>query len=116
MDIKLLKKKLSDFAKARNWDRYHNPKNLTMALASEAGELLDIFLWLTPEESANVKLDKKTKKLVEEETADIFMYLIRLADKLDIDLEKAVNEKLIMNSKKYPVRLAKNNAVKYNRR
>jgi dCTP diphosphatase len=114
MDLNLLKKKLSDFAQARNWDRYHNPKNLAMALASEAGELLDIFLWLTQEES--LKPDKKTKKLAEEEIADIYMYLIRLADKLDIDLEKAVNEKLKMNEKKYPVKLAKNNAVKYNRR
>jgi NTP pyrophosphatase (non-canonical NTP hydrolase) len=116
MDINLLKKRLSDFAEARNWDPYHNPKNLTMALASEAGELLDIFLWLTPEESQNVKLDKKTKKLVEDEAADIFMYLLRLADKLDIDLEKAVDAKLKINAKKYPVKLAKNNAVKYNRR
>jgi dCTP diphosphatase len=116
MPLKLLKKKLAAFAKARNWDQYHTPKNLSMALASEAGELIDIFQWLTEEESKKENIDKKTLALAEEEIADVMTYLIRLADKLDIDLEKAVNKKIKLNAKKYPVNLAKDNAVKYNRR
>lgn len=116
MPLLLLKRKLASFAKARNWDKYHTPKNLAMALASEAGELLDVFQWLTEEESKKENIDKKTLAHAEEEIADIMTYLIRLADKLDIDLEKAVNRKIKINGKKYPVQLAKDNAVKYNRR
>lgn len=116
MPLQLLKKKLASFAKARNWDKYHTPKNLAMALASEAGELLDIFQWLTEEESKRENIDKNTLALAEEEIADILTYLIRLSDKLDIDLEKAVNKKIKLNAKKYPVHLAKNNATKYSRR
>ena len=116
MDLKKIQNKLALFAKARNWDKYHTPKNLAMALAGEAGELLEVFQWLTNEESMPENLDKKTLVHAEEEIADVLTYLIRLADKLDINLEKALYKKIAMNGKKYPVRLAKNNAVKYNRR
>ncbi|RPI19053.1 MAG: nucleotide pyrophosphohydrolase [Ignavibacteriae bacterium] len=116
MDLNSIRKKLALFAKARNWDQYHTPKNLSMALACEAAEMLEIFQWLTEDESKKENMDKKTLAHAEEEIADILNYLIRLADKLDIDLEKAVNKKIKLNAKKYPVHLAKNNAVKYNRR
>ena len=106
--------KIKQFADARNWDKYHNPKNLSMALSGEVGELLEIFQWLNSEESSN--LSNEDFAAAKEEIADIMIYLIRLADKLDINLEEAVNEKLKLNESKYPVELSKDNAVKYNKR
>ena len=85
-----------------------------MALSGEAGELLEVFQWLTDEESKN--LSEKDKQSSKEEIADVFIYLLRLCDKLGIDLEEAVDEKLVSNAKKYPVNLSKNNAIKYNKR
>ena len=115
MDIKKIQKILSDFAEDRDWEKFHNPKNLVMALTSEVGELSDIFQWLNFEESSN-KLSSKNKELINDEIADVLIYLLRLSDKLDIDLEDAVIKKINKNSKKYPVNLSKGNAVKYNRR
>ncbi len=116
MDIDKIKIVLQKFAKARNWDKFHSPKNLTMALAGEAGELLDIFQWLTEEQSTYKALDEKTMEKVKEELADIFLYLIRLSDKLNIDLEQIAIDKIAINEQKYPVELSKDNAIKYNRR
>ena len=113
MDINKLKKIIRKFAEDRDWDKFHNPKNLVMALSSEVGELSDIFQWLNPEESEK-KLSNKNKELAKEEIADILIYLIRLSDKLDIDLENEVMEKIKKNSIKYPVELSKGNAIKYN--
>ena len=86
-----------------------------MALSSEVGELNDIFQWLNPEDS-DKKLSKKNKELAKKEIADILIYLIRLSNKLDINLEDAVLEKIKENSLKYPIELSKGNAIKYNRR
>ncbi len=116
MDIKGIQKQLAEFARKRNWDEFHSPKNLSMALAAEAAELLEIFQWLTEEQSKEIIHNEKEMALIGEEIADVFIYLVRLADKLDIDIEKAVIEKIKINDKKYPVRLAKGNATKYNRR
>lgn len=116
MDIDKLNSKIRKFAQERNWDRYHSPKNLSMALAGEAGELLDLFQWLSEEESKLDKIDAKTRDNVKDELADIFIYLLRLADKLDINLEDAAHKKLTINEDKYPVGLSKDNAIKYNRR
>jgi NTP pyrophosphatase (non-canonical NTP hydrolase) len=116
MDLKRIRDKLRDFAAERNWDQFHSPKNLSMALAAEAAELLEIFQWLTEEQSRNIGESEKNIALVREEIADVFIYLVRLADKLNIDIEKAVLEKIKTNEKKYPVKLSKNSAVKYNRR
>ena len=113
MNIEKLKNIIAEFAKERDWDKFHNPKNLVMALSSEVGELSDIFQWLNPEESEK-KLSNKNKELAKEEIADILIYLIRLSDKLDIDLENEVMEKIKKNSIKYPVELSKGNAIKYN--
>ena len=114
MDLNHYKNKIQEFADERNWEQYHTPKNLTMALSGEVGELTEIFQWLSEEESKN--LSDKDLQLAKEEVADIFIYLLRLSTKLNIDLEEAVNEKLEINAKKYPVDLAKDNAVKYNKR
>ena len=114
MDLNHYKNKIQEFADDRNWEQFHTPKNLAMALSGEVGELTEIFQWLSQEESQN--LSDKDLQLAKEEVADIFIYLLRLSTKLDIDLEDAVNKKLEINAKKYPVDLARDNAVKYNKR
>lgn len=111
MDIKEIQRKLSDFAKERDWEQFHSPKNLVMALTGEVGELNELFQWLNEDESVKIDSDD-----VRQEIADVFIYILRLADKLDIDIEDAVKEKMIINAKKYPVVLAKGNATKYNKR
>ena len=114
MDLNKYKNKIKKFAADRDWDQFHDPKNLSMALSAEIGELLDIFQWLTSDQSKT--LSEKDLILAKEELGDIMIYLIRLSDKLDIDLEKAVIDKLKLNEKKYPVNLSKGNATKYNKR
>ena len=99
MDIRHLQDQLVEFAAARDWEQYHNPKNLSMALAVEASELQEIFQWLTPEESLAVKEDSSHAA---EEIADVFLYLARIADVLHVDIETAVLEKLSKNGAKYP--------------
>lgn len=103
MDIKHLQQHLRIFADQRNWNQYHTPKNLSMALAGESGELLEIFQWLTPEESRIDNLGPENRQAVREELADIFVYLIRIADLLDVDIENAFWEKMEKNGMKYPV-------------
>jgi NTP pyrophosphatase (non-canonical NTP hydrolase) len=114
MDIEKLQQHLAAFAKERDWGRFHSPKNLAMALNVEAGELLELFQWLTEEQSRNP--DSETREHTRQELADILIYLIRLAGELGIDLEKAVEDKMRINAEKYPVELAKGNATKYTRR
>ena len=89
-------------------------KNLILALVGEVGELSEVFQWLNEAQISN--LNEEDRDRAEEELADVFLYLIRLADKLDIDLIEAANAKLRLNAEKYPVEAAKGNAVKYNRR
>ena len=116
MNITEIQKRLAAFAEARNWDQFHSPKNLSMALAAEAAELLEIFQWLTEEQSKGIAGDEKELAQIREEIADVFIYLARLADKLGGDIEKAVLDKIALNEKKYPVALSRDNATKYNRR
>ena len=114
MDITKIQNQLRDFASERDWEQFHTPKNLAMALSVEASELVEIFQWLTPEES---KLpDKKQTYAIMNEVADIAMYLIRFCDVLDIDLEESIKIKIIQNKDKYPISLSKGNAKKYNQR
>jgi dCTP diphosphatase len=115
-ELEDIKQKLREFAVERDWDQFHSPKNLVMALSGETGELNDVFQWLSEEESRSSKLSMTNREKAKEEIADIFLYLIRLADKLDIDLAEAGHQKLKTNAEKYPVNLAKGNATKYNRR
>ncbi len=111
-----IKRKLQKFAEERNWDQFHCPKNLVMALSGEVGELTEVFQWLTEEQSKLENLDQKSLSRTKEELADVFLYLIRLADKLDVDLISEANKKIEINAEKYPVDLAKNNAIKYSHR
>jgi dCTP diphosphatase len=116
MNLEDIRQRLAEFARERNWDQFHTPKNLSMALAAEVAELLEIFQWLTDEQSKEIANIESEMEQIREEIADVFIYLIRLADKLDVDIEKAVLDKIAMNEKKYPVELAKDNATKYNKR
>ena len=104
---------LRDFAAERNWEQFHTPKNLVMALAGEVGELTEIFQWLTPDESATVMADPARAAHVREEVADVFAYLLRLADVLGLDLEASLVEKAAENAAKYPVETARGTAAKY---
>ena len=111
MNIELIQKRLSKFAQDRDWEQFHTPKNLTMALSVEASELVEIFQRLTPEQSNN--LTDKQMASIKEEIADVAIYLLRLCDVLDIDIESSVMDKIKVNSDKYPVNLSKGNAKKY---
>jgi len=108
-----LRERLAAFAEERDWDQFHNPKNLAMALAGEAGELLEHFQWLTFDEAAN--LPPATRDEVALECADVLLFLLRLADKLDIDLAAAAEKKLELNAKKYPVEKSRGKATKYDK-
>ena len=107
-----IKTRLRDFAAARDWDQFHSPKNLAMAMIVEAAELVEHFQWLTEDQSQALPPDKLAE--VEQEIADIQIYLIRLADKLGIDMEQAVNAKMELNEKKYPAEKVSGSAEKYN--
>ena len=108
-----LRARLDAFASERDWNQFHNPKNLAMALAGEVGELLEHFQWLTLEQSAN--LPPATRNKVALECADVLLYLIRLADKLDIDLAATAEKKLKLNAIKYPVKKSRGKATKYDK-
>lgn len=109
--IEELRDALRQFAAARDWDQFHSPKNLAAALTVEAAELLEHFQWLRdgrPTELPAGKLEQ-----IEEELADVLLYLVRLADKLDVDLVAAARDKLKTNAQKYPIDKARGNSKKY---
>ena len=99
------------FAEERDWDQFHSPKNLATALTVESGELLEHFQWLKEEESKQLSPQKLAE--VQAELADVFIYSIRLADKLDVDLIQSARDKIARNATKYPVEKARGNAKKY---
>ncbi len=103
-----LRDMIRSFAEARDWDQFHSPKNLAIALSVECSELLEHFTWLTQDESREI-----ANETVSEEIGDIMIYLIGLCDKLGIDPLKAASMKLATNEIKYPVSLSKGNAQKY---
>ena len=113
LDLPRILDRLRAFVRERDWEQFHTPKNLSMALAAETGELLEIFQWLTEVEAGAVMEDPGKGLAVREEMADIFVYLLRLADVLGVDLESAVDHKLARNAVKYPVELARGSARKY---
>ena len=110
-DLDKLTQQLREFASDRDWDQFHSPKNLSMALSVEASELLEHFQWLTEEQSNNLPNDKL--KEVEEEIADVFIYLLRLSDKLGIDILDAANNKIKQNAIKYPANQVRGSSKKY---
>ncbi len=114
LDLKKIYSEIEKFTTDRDWDQFHSIKNLSMALSVESAELLEIFQWLTEEQSNKVKDDPKTKSKIEDELADIFVYLLRIVHKSNIDLESAVLNKLKKNAEKYPIEMSRGNSKKYN--
>lgn len=110
-ELDQIKLRLRQFAEERDWDKFHSPKNLSMALIAEAAELVEIFQWLTEDQSRSLDPEKLGK--VQEELADIQIYLIRIADKLNVDLLNAVNKKIDVNAEKYPSEKVHGSAKKY---
>ena len=110
-DLEELKARVRAFVTERDWERFHSPKNLAMALSVEASELVELFQWLTEEESAN--LDDAQRGRVAEELADVLWFVVRLSDRLDIDLLQAAGQKLAANAEKYPADRVRGKSNKY---
>jgi NTP pyrophosphatase (non-canonical NTP hydrolase) len=110
-DFDRIKKKVRQFVVERDWDQFHSPKNLSMALIVEAAEMVEHFQWLTEEQSSNLSPEKLAE--VEQELADIQVYLISLAEKLKLDLIAAVEKKLVLNALKYPADQVRGSSKKY---
>lgn len=110
-DLEELEGRVRAFVAERDWERFHSPKNLAMALSVEASELVELFQWLTEEESG--ALDAAARRRVAEELADVLWFLVRLSDRLDIDLLEAAELKLAENAKKYPAEKVRGDARKY---
>jgi NTP pyrophosphatase (non-canonical NTP hydrolase) len=106
-----LRARINQFVKERDWEQFHSPKNLTMAMIVEAAELVEHFQWITEEESLNLSADKNVE--VGQELADTFVYLLRIAEVCGIDLIAAANDKIDLNAKKYPVEKARGSNAKY---
>ncbi|MDD2900386.1 MAG: nucleotide pyrophosphohydrolase [Desulfuromonadaceae bacterium] len=109
--LESLRDRLREFAKERDWDQYHTPKNLSMALIAEAAELVEHFQWV--EGGVSHLLEAKTRTSVEEELADILIYLVRISDKLNVNLLVAAERKIEINGKKYPADKVRGSAKKY---
>jgi len=107
-DLSDLSRRLADFARVRDWEQFHSPKNLSMALAGEVGELLEHFQWLNEEQSAD--LPDQKKHAVALEMADILIYLLRLAERLDVDLLDSAYRKMAINEQRYPADKVKGDA------
>ena len=111
--LESLRDKLRTFVAERDWAQFHSPKNLAMALIAEAGELVEHFQWLTPEQAD--RLSRQALTEVEHELADVFIFLVELADRLNVDLLAAAERKLAVNAQKYPVHKARGRAIKYDK-
>ena len=110
-EVQALAQELKQFAIERNWEQFHSPKNLSMALSVEAAELLEHFQW--DSERASYQLEDDKKQLVSHEIADIFIYLLRICERLDIDLMSVTKEKIAINHHRYPVEKVKGSSKKY---
>lgn len=113
IDLAKLNQAIEKMVHERDWDQFHSVKNLSMALSVESSELMEIFQWQTEEQSNQVKNDPKVLAKLEDEVADVFVYLMRIVSKSNIDLEQVVLNKLKKNESKYPIESAKGNSKKY---
>ncbi|MCO3378799.1 nucleotide pyrophosphohydrolase [Pseudomonas aeruginosa] len=113
VDVGQLAAALERFAAERNWAQFHSPKNLVMALTGQVGELSEIFQWMDEEQSKDAARHPDTAQAVQDELADVLMYLVRLASVLGVDLDAAARQKLEQNNRKYPVEKARNSSKKY---
>ena len=114
LNLEKISERLKKFSKDRNWEQYHSPKNLAMALSVEVAELVEIFQWSNDGGTKEIK-DPETRKQIEEEIADIFNYLVKFVDLMDIDLEKISIEKIQKNDEKYPIEKSKGKSEKYDK-
>lgn len=108
-----LRRKMAEFVRERDWEQFHNAKNLAMALASEAGELLEPFLWLEAKELDATLAEPAKRKAIEDELADVFLYGLAFANATQIDISAAIERKMAQNAEKYPIERAKGRADKY---
>jgi NTP pyrophosphatase (non-canonical NTP hydrolase) len=108
-----LKDRVLAFARERDWEQFHAPKNLSMALAAEAGELMEHFLWATPQESRAVASDPAKRAKIAEELADVVIYALEFANATSLDLAAAIGAKIEANAAKYPVEKSKGRSAKY---
>ena len=108
-----LKSRVLAFAREREWEQFHAPKNLSMALAAEAGELMEHFLWATPEGSRDIAIDPVKRGKIAEELADVVIYALEFANVTGLDVAAAIEAKMAANASKYPVEKAKGRAEKY---
>ena len=112
VEVAELQAAIARFAREREWEPFHSPKNLAMALTGEVGELVELFQWLTEDQSRAVAREPDTARRVRDELADVLIYLVRLAAVLEVDLDEAVRSKLAANARRYPVESARGNARK----
>lgn len=110
-DLESVRNRLREFAAVRDWDQFHSPKNLAMALSVEASELVECFQWLTEEQSRSLNVEQLAA--VTDEIADVQLYLIRLADKVGVDIATAIEQKIKKNEAKYPAEKVKGSSKKY---
>ncbi len=115
MNVDELQQLIRRFVADRQWQRFHTPKNLVMALSGEVGELIEHFQWLEPAASQAVMSDASTAEAIRDELADVLVYVLRLADVLDVDLEQAVHDKMAKNAAKYPADRVRGRAIKYSK-
>ena len=111
--VEQLKQHVMAFAREREWEQFHSPKNLSMALAAEAGELMEHFLWATPEQSSAIAHDEAKRSKIADELADVVIYALEFANTTGLDLSAAIEAKMAANARKYPVEKAKGRADKY---
>ncbi|HVS51374.1 MAG TPA: nucleotide pyrophosphohydrolase [Opitutaceae bacterium] len=108
-----LKTRVLAFVRERDWEQFHSPKNLSMALAAEAGELMEHFLWATPEQSRTIAAEPAKRGKIADELADVVIYALEFANATGLDIAAAIEAKMAANAKKYPVEKAKGRADKY---
>jgi dCTP diphosphatase len=109
-----LKAEVLAFARARDWEQFHSPKNLSMAIAAEAAELMEPLLWVTPDESRAVMAQPEKRAALADELADIVIYCLEFANQTNLDLTAAIAAKMARNAEKYPVEKARGRSLKYN--
>jgi len=110
-DLEAVRQRLREFANARDWDQFHSPKNLSMALSVEVSELVECFQWLTEEQSSSLSAEQLAA--VTDEIADVQLYLVRLADKVGVDIGTAIEQKIEKNEAKYPAEKVRGSSKKY---
>ena len=109
-----LKTRVLAFVRERDWEQFHSPKNLSMALAAEAGELMEHFLWATPEQSKAIAVDAVKRQKIADELADVIVYALEFANATGLDVAGSIEAKMRANAEKYPVEKAKGRSEKYN--